>query len=116
MGAAAGMAGSTVDALWDACVVHGLWSHRLQRPGYVVPGYTLHSAPWWTDTNHLLGEPEPGARTGAGAEQPRVDVNDMQQQPVHGSGSGGSDGSNSSDNGSNDSCSADRERRYSALR
>ena len=35
------------ERLWDSAVAHGLWSHRLQRPGYVVPGYTLRSAPWW---------------------------------------------------------------------
>ena len=46
------------ERLWDAAVAHGLWSHRLQRPGYVVPGHTLRSAPWWgpEDLSTALGQ------------------------------------------------------------
>ena len=36
-----------LDQLWDTAVAHGLWTHTLQRPGYVVPGHRLASSPWW---------------------------------------------------------------------
>ena len=98
-----------MDDLWDACVAHGLWLHRLQRPGYVVPGHNLLSAPWWTDTHHLFGKPGPEARPEAGTEGEQPHATDL-QQPVY------------SDSDGNASCSEQqqslqqRSRRYAALR
>ena len=74
---AAPNAGQNLSHLWDACVVGGLWLHRLQRPGYVVPGYNLLSAPWWTDTHYLLEEPPAGIEAGREARHPHL--TDMQQ-------------------------------------
>ena len=74
---AAPNAGQNLSHLWDACVAGGLWLHRLQRPGYVVPGYNLLSAPWWTDTHYLLEEPPAGIEAGREARHPHL--TDMQQ-------------------------------------